>query len=424
MSKVAILGARHVARSAPFQEPPAIKAKPGLLKDLMTVTFLFVALRGALFGFNYVGRTMTQPTIIPPPRPSNLSLYWDGWIRWDAGWFMTVVKNGYFFKAKELQAARSINERNIYEMQAALQAAASNVVFFPLYPYAIRAAIKLVGGRNHWVAGLAISNISTVFGLFFMLRIARRYLDEEGARRSLVYLLLFPSSFFFSSYYSEGLFLLTTTASFYYFLERKYFLCGVWGFLAALTRNPGVLLFPSFVLGYLWNNQGKITREDVRAIWLLLIPCGLLTFMVVLYLRVGDPLAFVHAQAAWYRKPSFPLQTLWEAFRAAFWSVPHHADQWIHIMNLVSSVSFLILPFFLLGRFNKSLAIFSLLVILMPLSTSLVVSMMRYALSAFPVFFVLAKFGENRNVDRIIVSLSSLFLGLLNLGFANVYSIF
>jgi hypothetical protein len=299
----------------------------------------------------------------------------------------------------------------------------SNVTFFPLYPYTVRAASKLVGGRNHWYAGLAVSNVATVFGLFYVLRIARRYLGDEGARRALVYLLLFPSSFYFSAYYSEGLFLLTTAASFYHFLGRRYFLCGVFGYLAALTRNPGVLLFPAFVFGWLWEKRARFSRDDLPALWLLLIPCGLLTFMGVLYLRVGDPLAFVHAQAAWLRKPTFFLETLRTEFGMIDWRMPCNADHMIKAGDFLSSLAFLVLPLFLLRKFDKSLAAFSLLAILMPLSSGTVISMMRYELAAFPSFFVLARLGANRNVDRAIVAASALLLGLLSLGCSNWYFI-
>jgi hypothetical protein len=336
---------------------------------------------------------------------SRLGPFWDAWIRYDAGWYWHLVKLGY-----------TPSGDGKWTTQA-------NVVFFPLYPYLIRLATKLVGGTNHWYAGLAISNVATALALFFMLRIARRYVDEDCARRSLVYLLLFPSSFFLSSYYTEGLFLLTATASFASFLKKRYFLCGVWGYLAAMTRNPGVLLFPSFVLGLLWERRGRLSRADLPALWLLLIPCGLLTFMAILYRKVGDPLAFLHWQAAWLSKPTFPLKTLWKESGAVDWSLPLDPLNMVRIMDIASGVLFLILPVGLLKKYDKSLVIFALLALLMPMASGTIHSMMRYELVAFPSFFVLAEVGANRNIDRFIVSASAIFLGLLSLGFTNWYFI-
>jgi len=388
--------------NAPARPSQDDRVAPGILRDLLTVFLLFVALRGALFGFNYVGRSFTQE-VHPRQHFPSLHPYWDGWVRWDSAWYGSVVEGGYFLQGEDLQKVQS------------------NVAFFPLFPYAVRAATKLVGWRNHWYTGLFISNLSTMFGLFFMLRIARRHLGEEGARRSLVYLLLFPSSFFFSAYYSEGLFLLTTTASFYFFLGRRYFLCSAWGFLAALTRSPGLALFPAFVLGHLWDRRAKISRDDLPMFWLLLIPCGLLTFMALLQIRAGDPFAVFRAHAAWDRKSSFFLRTLWVGLQDANWRFPFDALNMMHIMNTLSSVVFLTLPFFLLKKFDKSLAIYSLLVIVMPLSTGAVLSMLRLELAAFPAFFVLAQLGEKRYFDRFLVFTFSIYLGLLNLGFTNGY---
>ncbi len=410
MMKIATVEAGHVVQSAPASVPRTAagggltEAGGGALKDLRTVIVLFVVLRGLLFGFHYVGRSMTQSNN-PSLSFTKLGPYWDGWIRYDAGWFMGVVKGGYRLAGPDLSKTQS------------------NVAFFPLFPYTVRAATKLVGGRNHWYAGLLIANAATMFGLYFVFRIARRYLDDEGARRTLVYMLLFPSSFFFSSYYSEGLLLLTTAASFDAFLGKRYLRCGVWGYLAALTRITGVVLLPAFVLGLLWEKRGRLSRADLPALWLLLIPCGLLTFMAVLHARVGDPLAFVHVQPAWLRRPTLPHLTLWEGFAGIDWNLPFEAVNTMQVLDCMSAIVFLILPLYLLRTFHKSLAIYSLAVMLMPLSSGAVYSMTRFELAAFPSFFVLARLGANRDVDRFIVSASAIFLGLLSLGFSNWYFI-
>jgi hypothetical protein len=138
---------------------------------------------------------------------------------------------------------------------------------------------------------------------------------------------------------------------------------------------------------------------------------------------VGDPLAFLHAHAAWLRKPTLPHQTLWQGLRSIDWSLPFRSENMMLIIDCLSAIAFLILPAFLLKTFHKSLAVYSLLVILMPLSSGAVYAMTRFELAAFPSFFVLARLGSNRNVDRFIVAVSAMFLGLLNLGFTNWYFI-
>jgi hypothetical protein len=63
------------------------------------------------------------------------------------------------------------------------------------------------------------------------------------------------------------------------------------------------------------------------------------------------------------------------------------------------------------------------ILVLMPLSTGTVMSMMRLELVCFPGFFALARLGENRSVDRLIVFGSGLLLALMKVGFSNAYPV-
>lgn len=370
-----------------------------VLRDVLTVVLLFILWRGALFAFDFVGASFTHERTQNtnkdyqafPDRP-----FWDGWARWDSGWYKRIVEKGYFIEGKQ-----------------------SNVAFFPLYPYVTRAVSKVV--RNHWAAGLVVSNLSLLLALFFVLGIARMYLDAEGAHRSLVYLLIFPTSFFFSAYYSEGLFLLTTTASFYFYLKERYFWCGIWGMLATMTRSTGVALFIAFVMGYLWKKRFRLSQMSPAFLWILLIPCGVLAFMAILKAQVADPLAFVKYQEGWGRSFVFPLKTLANGIREINWSFPHDWHNMDMFMNLVSSVVFLLCPFLLLGKYDVALPVYSLLLILVPLSTGSLLSLMRFEVVAFPTFFAFAQLGEHRAVDRFITYVFAIFLGLYNILFLNWY---
>jgi hypothetical protein len=279
---------------------------------------------------------------------------------------------------------------------------------------------------RYWEPGLILSNVSLVLALAYMLRIGRLGLDEEGTRRSLVYLLAYPTSFFFSAFYSEGLFLLTTTASFYHYLKGRHLRCGVWGLLAAMTRSPGILLFPSLVLGHLWQRRFKVSRSDLSLLWLGLIPCGLASVMGIMYWKLGDPMAFSKAHAAWGRSFQMPYITVWTALRAVDWSFPIESmGNTITALEVVSALAFLALPILLLRRgFHKALPIYAISLILMPLSTGSTMSMMRCEVVSFPAFLALAQLGKNRTLDRLIVFGSALFLGLFKLAFANAYPIY
>jgi|GEM_PF-6334125 len=400
----------RVAETEP-EAPPATTKKPTLLRDLGTVLLIFLAWRGMLFGADYVGRSLSVP--LTQELHYHASRFWDGYIRHDSLHYARVIREGY-----------------LYETQGPWRGLSTNAAFFPLYPYTVKAITKTripgVGRlfRSIWPAGLVLSNVCLVLSLVYMLRIARLYLDEEAAHRSLVYLLTFPTSFFFSTFYTESLFLLTTTASFYHFLNGKHLRSGCWGLLACTCRSPGIVLMPAFVLGHLWSRRFRISRSDLSLLWLGLIPCGLAIVMGIMYTKLGDPFAFSKAQVAWGRSFTMPYRTLWNAITQIHWSLPYgNFGNTFWACDVVMSLVFLALPFFLLRGFHKALPIYSLLLILMPLTTGITAGMSRYAVVAFPAFFVLARFGEKRAVDRWIVFSSSLLLCLLKIAFSNGFMV-
>jgi hypothetical protein len=381
--------------------PPTDQAEgPGLLADWRHALGLFVLWRGLLFGFVALGLRMTVPNAPPAGlawRAFPNSPFWDAWARWDAGWYAMIVEKGYSFQ----------------------KGGWSDAAFFPLFPYATTALAAVVG--NHWIAGLLVSNLSLLGSLFYLLRISRPIVGPDGAERTLVYLLVFPASFFLSAYYSEGLFLLTTSAAFHHYLKGQYVRSGLWGLLASMTRPTGVALLPAMALGVLWNSWKERTRPGARVLGLLLIPCGLLLFMLILYVAVGDPLAFVAAHGAWGRSQAPPHRAILGALAAMDWKSPRDLIGTITFLDASTALLFLALPCVLFGKCDPALPVYSLLLILIPLSTGSVKSMMRLESVAFPAFLVLAKLGSNRTVDRVILVGSALFLGLFSLLFANWY---
>jgi hypothetical protein len=49
------------------------------------------------------------------------------------------------------------------------------------------------------------------------------------------------------------------------------------------------------------------------ALWIAVVPAGLLAFCAFTWVRFGDPLATFHAQAAWHRSLGAPLSAIWYA---------------------------------------------------------------------------------------------------------------
>ncbi|MBI4508851.1 MAG: hypothetical protein HY698_04395 [Deltaproteobacteria bacterium] len=385
-----------------MQEEEERRAHPGSLRLFAWIVLLFVAWRGSLFVLDFVGASLTFERS-PNPYQSGFRAfpdhwYLDAWFRWDAKWYKRIAEEGYRWQEGEQ----------------------SSVAFFPLFPYLARYLGKIVG--NHLIAGLILSNTCTLFALYYMFRLGVSRLGEAKAKSALIFLLIFPGSFFFSSYYPEGLFLLATCASTCSFFERRFFLAGTWGLLATLTRPTGILLFLALVAGHVydsWKQRQKIRGE---ALWLALIPAGLLLYMLFLYQQFGDPLVFARAQAGWGRSAQFPLASLFEALARVNYRFPRSSTNMHALVEALCALSFLIVSILMIRRFHPTLWLIVMLGVLVPLTSGGVMSMVRHASVLFPVFYYVADVTEDRPlVARFAVFVSTFLLCVYNLRFVNWY---
>jgi Gpi18-like mannosyltransferase len=325
--------------------------------------------------------------------------YLDSFFRWDSGWYNDIVKNGYSYDPNQQ----------------------SNVAFFPLYPLLVK-LIAAITSLDEPIAALLLSNLCLVIALFFVYKISSIYLSKKGSDRVLVLMLLFPTSFFYSSFYTESLYLLVISASFYFFLNKKYLLSGIWGCLATLVRVPGLLLLFSFGFELGWNYFTKKEKLTKEIFYLLLIPCGLIAYMLFLYFKFKEPLAFLTIQKLWGRSDNiFPLITLIIAFKNINFLFPKDPANAINFLDFFFSVSFLglLIVALIKNLLNSSLLVFSFLSILLPLTTGTTISIMRYILPLFPIFIVLGYLCKNNYFYGFLVFFFTYLLSILFLWFGN-----
>ncbi|MGC2130010.1 MAG: mannosyltransferase family protein, partial [Candidatus Aquilonibacter sp.] len=320
---------------------------------------------------------------------SNLLL--NVWGRWDAVHYLTIATQGY---------------------------SGTDMAFFPLFPLLIRILGSLVG--NHLVAGLLISNASFFFGLLYLYKLLEHEYDRSVARRAIFYVSIFPSAFFFSAVYTESLFFMLTVASFYYMRMHRWWLAGAIGFLAALTRVEGVLLVVPFLIEWYSQYKPKLKQHLSNLAPGGLIPLGLFTYMALLWVLVGDPLYFSHVQIHWNRHFAPP----WVSVINSIHQIAT-ATQGLTIANQLMELSFtfLMIAVLLIGwrQLRPSYIAYMALSILIPMSTSSLMSMPRFALVLFPMFAILARDGERPWVNNLILAFSLPLLGLFTVLFADWY---
>jgi len=282
--------------------------------------------------------------------------------------------------------------------------APESTAFFPLYPMLVRAGISLGGRPALW--GVLISLVATVFALYFLYRIAEKLQNKEVARTATLAFAFFPTAFFLNAVYTEAIFVAFAAGSYWAaYVRRNLLLAGLLRALAAATRNTGVLLLIPLV--YLWlRNRSEF---GWRGVWkIALVPAGLLGYMLFLWYRFGDPLVFADAQAIyWGRELTNPLDTLAKAWTSAAYGLKYVLDPatlFLSTDGLPASeasntfnIAFLVLFLILMGIgfviLPAELSVYSFVVVLLPVLTASafypLMSLPRFVLGAFPLFFVL-----------------------------------
>jgi hypothetical protein len=279
----------------------------------------------------------------------------------------------------------------------------SDTAFFPLFPLLVAAIAHLLGDWSYLVVGMFISNAALLGTLFILYQLVVDSGGEEVANRTLLYFCIFPTAFFFFAAYNESLFLLLITGTFLALRRQYWWLAGLLGFGAALTRSAGLLLIVPY-LYELW-----IARESIIAIrykiWLaglpvLLIPLGTFLYSLYCWKLVGNPLAFIIAQSHKGRELAWPWQALWQAFIELFWKQPFGSFYQVHVfLDLSITLSFLLLTLSGWSRLRASYSLWNILLLLcMLLYTSLgqqdpLASNQRLVLELFPTFIILALSG-------------------------------
>jgi hypothetical protein len=206
--------------------------------------------------------------------------------RWDTFFYYTIATDGYSWDPAVFRHY--------------------NVVFFPLYPMLMRVGGIALGGHP-LLAGLVISLTAFAGALVLLYRLARLELGEDYAWRVILLISTFPYALYFSAVYTESLFLFLSVGAFYAMRRRRLGWVAVCGLAAGLTRPNGFWLALPLALLAVWPaQQGPSGPGDPRPMSLRLallaaaVPLvGVTVFSSYLQLRFGDPIAWVHGQAAW-----------------------------------------------------------------------------------------------------------------------------
>jgi hypothetical protein len=323
----------------------------------------------------------------------------DWFLRWDAWWYIDVIEHGY----------------------RAAPDASLNVGYFPLYPWIAR-AFTLGGLINTAAAG----TLAALAGLWLACVALWRLVHDEWndaalATTSVAFLLVSPVGFFFSALYSESWFLALSIGCFVAARRRGWWLAGLLGALAALTRFVGVALIVPLVWEFVETHRraagvpssvgsGAGGRAQAQGGWWPGLACllplaGYGTYCVIMWAKFGNPLMYSVANAESGRHFTW----FWGLFaRPSFTGLPAFYQIWFAGAVLIALGT---LTVGVLLRMPHSFAILVLTYTGIYLSARFVDSLPRYFAGLFPFYVALALLARWR--PALAVPLLSLCAALL-----------
>ena len=361
----------------------------------------------------------------PPVQGSNDVL--EAWLQYDAGWYISIVEDGYFFTPGQQ----------------------SSVAFFPAYPIVVEGVAAGVDNARHaailttFLCGLAVA------WLFW--RWCADRMAPAAARTAVLLLLVYPYAWYlYGSGYGDALFLVAALGAFLLLERDRPVLAGLAGAVATATRPNGLAVLVALVAlvldrrGVLTRHGGPVEgREPVLprlrrreigagpAIWesigqerqrwrsdrsrlrladggVLLAAGGIAAYSTYLWVRFSDPVAFLTVQAApGWNQGAGPMTWFKRNFFALL--VNEDLDYGARLAaQAVLTVAVLILVPFVVRRFGWAYGLYVAVAIGIPaVGSSTFQGLGRYCLAAFPCFALAGEWLADRPRVRAPVLVGS-----------------
>ena len=354
--------------------------------------FFFVYV-GSWFKPAYIPKHVGYRLADPFADGSLLDRLFQPFANWDGTWYIRIASQGYNHKP-------------------------GSWAFFPLYPWLLHGTADATRGQ-YVVAGMLLSIAAALAAAALLYLLVEGDYGRRVALWSVAFLAFFPTSIFFQAVYTESLFLLASLACILWARRGRWELAGLAGMLAALTRNTGVLLLIPLLMFYGASINWRWRRIDRRALWALLIPAGLGTYMAYQWAVRGNPLLFNTSQEVWRRHLASPFTSLYHGANDSLILLhrlflhgtlyPAGVHNLIAFPLLTLAVAALVLA---RRRLRPAYLAYAAAAILLPLCYPSVqrplFSMPRFLLVIFPVFIALALITDRR--PKLRVAMLALFV--------------
>ncbi|HKM86104.1 MAG TPA: hypothetical protein VJW96_07825 [Terriglobales bacterium] len=297
------------------------------------------------------------------------------WERFDTLWFLRIAEHGY--------------DRPMA------------VIFYPLYPAAIRLVSGLVPAT---AAALLVSTLAAFFSFWGLLRLAAVGLADVGRLRMLLLVCVWPTSFVLFAGYADSLTLALVVWAVILGREARWEAATACGLLAGVARPSGVLVFVPLAVMALRSRRA-------RALVVALTPLGLLSYWG--WLRWSGRPSVVEAYRLYQGMTMVPP---WRGLEEALRLIVTEHDALLAIklglVILVAVVSLWPQVRIQIRIEDKAFVLAVILQMLMYTGRPLL-GAARYTLMVYPAFLVLGASAERWNGKQLGVYAGA--LGFLNL---------
>jgi Gpi18-like mannosyltransferase len=325
------------------------------------------------------------------------------WNRWDAPHYQDLAVLGY-----------RATDPGVLTIDGYLRAFPGDlplyIVFFPLFPWLVGAVTTIL--RDPLVSAFVVSGVASLFVAPLLYRLVRAEFGHEIGMRAAWFGLIFPTAYFLHIGYTESLFLALVLGSFLAARGDRWWLAGVLGGLAALTRVNGLVLIPA--LGaeawYAWQAD---PQRRIRASWLAigLVAVGFGGYLALNQAVYGDAFRFLVIQREhWFKQLAPP----WDGIAGVVSTIQSGAFTNTFMYGWME-LAFIVLGFvgtvYSAFRFRTSWFVWMAGNWLLFTSTSFVISVPRYSLTLFPLFawFALVTRPLERIASVSVISLAGFF---------------
>lgn len=291
------------------------------------------------------------------------------------------------------------------------------LVFFPMFPLLIR-ILHTITFLDYPVCSFIISFTSACTSVVLMYKLIKLDYSEDVAFKGAVFYIIYPVSSFLVSGLNEALFMTLLLSTVYFVRKKKYIVAGLFGFMVALTRLPGLCVGAlmlaetiMYIIRSVRKKKFKIKILFKQCCMMLMTLMGLGVYLLINYVLYEDCFKFFEYQRdIWYQNVSNPLYVIVEVI---FKSQILRGIYKIGISNLVGYILVLIACLYsLYKKIRTSYLVYMFVYFCVCYSASWLLSGARYSLGAFVIFLTAGLFLEKHKKKSKLIYLLSFILFL------------